>query len=509
VNASKMVSSVVFNYIGTISVSLAGFLTTPIILHHLGKGDFGAWALVSSIVGYTALLDLGVGLTVMRMVAERAHLRDRTELREIASTGLAIYSAIGLVFVIAGAVAAPSLGHAFHMSGARLHDFTVALTIFAVVIGITFPAGLYTGINQGFGRFRQQNTIVVAQSLASVAASLATVALGGGLIALAAANAAVALGAFVTKIFYAARAFGIVPSPFRVKRSMVRVLMGVSAWMFLINIANKVIWDTDSIVVGSVLGAVAVSHYAVALGPATAIRRVTEQFNTVSLTAAASMKAQRDRAGLQRLLTEGTRMVTIVIAPFFFLLLLWGGDFLRVWVGPSLESSASTLVVLVLGMFASSVQATSTMVLLALERQRTMAYVALAEAACNIGLSIFLAGKVGILGVALGTAIPTSITAFGFYVPYAARLLELPLTRIARRLVLPVAASGTAYAALSVVAPHIVFGSLIAFCAVAGLFVLGCIAASMLLDPEERGTYIGVAQSWGRSVLRTSSSARA
>jgi O-antigen/teichoic acid export membrane protein len=509
VNASKMVSSVVFNYIGTISVSLAGFITTPIILHALGKGDFGAWALISSIIGYTALLDLGVGLTVMRMVAERAHLPDRTELRTIASTGLVIYSAIGLVFVIAGAVAAPHLGTAFHMSGARAHEFSVALTIFAVVIGITFPAGLYTGINQGFGRFRQQNTIVVGQTLASVIASLVTVGLGGGLIPLACANAAVALGGFGAKIIYAARAFGIVPSPFKVKRAMARMLMGVSAWMFLINIANKVIWDTDNIVIGGVLGAVAVSHYAVALGPATAVRRVTEQFNTVSLTAASSMKAQRDLSGLRRLLMEGTRMVTIVIAPFFVLFLLWGHDFLRLWVGPSLESSAPTLVVLVLGMFASSVQATSTMVLLALERQRTMAYVAIVEAVCNIGLSIFLATRMGILGVALGTAIPTSITAFGFYVPYAARLLELPLTRIAKRLVLPVSVAAAAYAIGRVVAPHVAFGSLIVFCAVAGVFVLACIAASMLLDREERATYIGVAQSWGRSVFRTSSGARA
>jgi O-antigen/teichoic acid export membrane protein len=221
------------------------------------------------------------------------------------------------------------------------------------------------------------------------------------------------------------------------------------------------------------------------------------------------MKAQRDLEGLRRLLMEGTRMATIVIAPFFVLFLLWGHDFLRLWVGPSLASSAPTLVVLVLGMFASSVQATSTMVLLAMERQRTMAYVAIAEAVCNIGLSIFLATRMGILGAAVGTTVPTALTAFGFYVPYAARLLEVSVVRIAKRLVLPVSVAGAMYAALRVAAPHVAFGSLIVFCAVAGVFVLACIAASMLLDREERGTYIGVAQSWGRTVFRTSSGARA
>jgi len=116
-NARKIVGSVFFNYLGSICVSLTGFVATPILLHSLGKGSFGAWALIGAIMGYASLLDLGIGLTVMRMVARRAHLSDRHELNRIASTGLVMYSAIGLVALAAGATAAPFVGHAFNLSG--------------------------------------------------------------------------------------------------------------------------------------------------------------------------------------------------------------------------------------------------------------------------------------------------------------------------------------------------------------------------------------------------------
>lgn len=495
-----MVSSVLFNYVGTIVVSLTGFVVTPIVLHHLGKAHFGAYVLISAVINYSSLLDLGIGLTVMRMVAERAHLSNRDELRTITSTALVMYGGIGLLMAVIGLVAAPFIGHAFHLHGGILHAFTIAFAISAATIGLTFPAGLYTGINQGFGRYAQQNAIVTVQTLSAGVLSIVVVTLGGGIIELSLVGILSAGGGFLAKIVYAARAYGIFPSPRRFDRRVGRSVVGVSAWMFLINIANKVIWDFDNVVIGTVLGSVAVSRYAVALGPATAVRRITDQFNSVSLTAAASFEAQDEREGLRRLLMEATRVVTIVIAPFVVLFAVWGDQFLRLWVGPSLESSATTLLVLVMGMLASSVQATATQVLLALRRQRTMAVTAVLEACCNLGLSIFLALHIGILGVALGTTIPTAITAFGFYIPYAARLVGLPLTRILRRLVLPVGVAAAAYVTLRFGLPWISFTSLPLFFVATGILVATCVAASFLLDPEERTTYLGIARSWGRQL---------
>lgn len=500
-NARKILSSIFFNYLAAITASLVGFISTPIVLGHLGKAAFGAWALIAAIIGYSSLLDLGVGLTVMRQVAERAHLSDRTELRRIVSTALTIYSAAGLVIAIAGVCAAGELGAAFHLHGHLRHDFTIAIMLMSVTLGLTFPGGLYTGINQGLGRFRAQGLIVIAQALLGTAVTVTIVELGGGLIPLAMGWTATVVLGFAVKVVYAARAFGIVPSPRRFERGRARDLMSVSFWMLIINVANKVIWNTDAVVVGSVIGAVAVAHYSVALGPATAVRTLTDQFNSVTYTAASSLRAQDQRKALQRLLLEATRVVASCICPFAVLFLLWGGQFLRLWVGSSFASSNATLVVLVIGMLSTSVQATATQILLASELQSSIVVVAVLEAVANLVCSIVLAHSMGIEGVALGTTIPTTITAFGFYLPKAARQLSIPLGRVMRRPVGPVLLSAGAFLVVRFAVPSIRFPSLIAFCGFAVAFVGALVLAGVLMDGEERRTYVEI-------VMRSSAASR-
>jgi O-antigen/teichoic acid export membrane protein len=491
-NARRVLVSVLFNYLGAITGSLAGFIATPIVLGHLGKAAYGAWALIAAIIGYSSLLDLGVGLTVMRQVAQRAHLEERKDLNRIVSTGLTIYGCVGLVIIVAGVIAAPRFASSFGFHGGLKEQFTLALILMVTTLGLTFPGGLYTGINQGFGRFRDQNLIVMGQDLLGTVTMVVIVLLGGGLVALAIGwMVCVALG-FVAKAIYAARVLGLVPHPRRFEPGLARSLMSISFWMFIINIANKVIWNTDTVVVGSVIGAVAVAHYAVALGPATGVRTLTDQFNSVTYTAAASLRAQSQHETLRRLLLEATRVTASCICPFVVLFLLWGSQFLRLWVGASLASSAPTLVVLVIGMLATSVQATATQILLASELQSRIAAVAVLEAIANLTCSILLAHRIGIEGVALGTTIPTTLTAFGFYVPKAARLVSVPVRTVLLRIFVPVALSATVYLVMRFAVPTLHFSSLPVFCAFAAVFVGVVVIIGVLSDPAERGTYLGI-----------------
>ena len=491
-NARKIFSSIFFNYLAAITTSLMGFVATPIVLDHLGRSTYGAWALIASIIGYSSLMDLGIGLTVMRQVAERAHVSDRTELRRITSTALTIYAAVGLLITGVGILAASDLSAAFHLEPSERHQFAIAFMIMCGTLGLTFPAGLYTGINQGFGKFREQGLIVIGQSLSGAGVTIAIVLAGGGLVDLALGWTGCVLLGFVAKVVYARCALNITPNPRRFERRLARGLMSISFWMFIINLANKVIWNTDTIVIGSVIGAVAVAHYTVALGPATAVRTITDQFNSVTYTAAASLRAQSQRQTMQRLLLEATRVVTSCICPFVVLFLVWGGQFLRLWVGPSMASSHWTLVVLVVGMLSTSVQATATQILLASELQSSLARVSVLEAAANLAASIVLAHEIGIIGVALGTTVPTTITAFGYYLPRASRQLSIPFRSVLRRLIGPVGLSGAVYALLRLLAVRIEFHSLVVFCVFAAGFVGTLIVIGVLLDRDERRTYIGL-----------------
>ena len=58
------------NYAGQIIAFASLFFLTPFILRHLGAATYGLWVLVSSIVAYGSVLDLGVWGAIIKYVAE-------------------------------------------------------------------------------------------------------------------------------------------------------------------------------------------------------------------------------------------------------------------------------------------------------------------------------------------------------------------------------------------------------------------------------------------------------
>ena len=118
--------------------------------------------------------------------------------------------------------------------------------------------------------------------------------------------------------------------------------------------------------------------------------------------------------------------------------------------------------------------------------------VASLEAAVNLGCSIFLAHRIGIEGVALGTTIPTTVTAFGYYLPRAARLLDVSVADIVKRLAAPLSLFVGAYCVMRFAVPQLAFSSLFEFCAFAAVFAGGLGLIAILLNGDERRTYLNV-----------------
>ena len=120
---------------------LSGLIVTPITLHAIGSHQFGVWKFIGGITIYVALLDLGVGPSIVRFAAEARGRGSNEDMNALASVGLAIYAAIGLVTVPLGAAIAWFVPELIHMPAhletpARICAFLVVLSLAA-----RFPLG--------------------------------------------------------------------------------------------------------------------------------------------------------------------------------------------------------------------------------------------------------------------------------------------------------------------------------------------------------------------------------
>jgi O-antigen/teichoic acid export membrane protein len=115
-------------------------------------------------------------------------------------------------------------------------------------------------------------------------------------------------------------------------------------------------------------------------------------------------------------------VITLPVITAFFII---GKDFIGLWMGPRYVSVAgAVLIFLSVPLLFAALQATSNQILYGMSRHQLYAWIVLTEALINLGLSIFLAYKVGVIGVAIGTMIPAIIFE-GIFVPiYTAGLLK-------------------------------------------------------------------------------------
>ena len=75
--------------------------------------------------------------------------------------------------------------------------------------------------------------------------------------------------------------------------------------------------------------------------------------------------------------------------------------------------------------------------LIGVGRHRTLAVSAIGAGIANLILSVLLVREMGLIGVAIGTLVPTGVETLVFRLPYMARVLGLTATSILREMMLP------------------------------------------------------------------------
>src|SRR5208282_1409450 len=106
--------------------------------------------------------------------------------------------------------------------------------------------------------------------------------------------------------------------------------------------------------------------------------------------------------------------------------LLRGGSFIGLWMGPQYaQLSGQVLWVLSLTMMLWGANSSVAGIMLGLGKHKPIVPAMIIEGLCNLALSIFLVKRIGIIGVAWGTAVPSLATSLIFWPWYIHRTLKV------------------------------------------------------------------------------------
>jgi O-antigen/teichoic acid export membrane protein len=410
----KIFKNIFSNWMSFAVNVVISFFLAPFIVHSLGNIYYGIWIILMQFTGYLYIMDFGVRESIIRYVSKYEAKKDKTDLNEVLSSGLILYSAIGFASLIIAIVLSIVFPYVFSTSSGDLTTIRIAVVLSGITIMQFLAFNVYMGVLFGLQRYDISNIIAISAALIRLPLILYFLSEGYGLVALASIQLFVGLGSSIFIYIYAHKLlekhgmpFKFVQKPFKERFPIFKKLYHYSVFVLINNLGQKAIFSTDALIIGIFLSAPFVTFYAIGATLVTYLRKFILRSNSVLNPVASELEAKTDKVGVGRLVLNSSRLSVLIALPICVVFLTLGSDFIRVWMGEEYtEFSPTVLYVLTISTLLSVPHNSVNMILYGISKHKIVAYLRVLEAIFNLILSVVLVNLIGILGVALGTAIP-------------------------------------------------------------------------------------------------------
>ena len=429
-----MLRSIVSNWAALISLGLLSFLMTPFMIHRLGDLQFGLYTLAFSVVGFSEFIEMGIRSTLQRFVGRLSGIKDREGLNAVFSTAVALTVTIGVVVIAFSWGLSGFLAAFFKLRSLDRSTFSWLVILLGLNVGAGLPAMLLQAYLSGLQRFDLQNLIAIIRQGLRSGLIVVVLLLGKGIIAVAGCALAGMVAVVPLNWWMLRRSDpGLRFSPHLANRTTARELLGFSFWTLLNNAGQFLRDSTDSVVIGRVLGSALITPFTVASRLVDYFRPVIIGMVSPLLPRVSELEGQSRHNEIRQLFLRMTRLSALASLGVGSMLLLHGRTILLLWVGGRFVSSYGVLVLLTLGGVASLAQFGTLHTLIALGRHRAYGIWTLGEGAANLILSVIWARRYGIVGVALGTAVPLLAVKLTLQPLYVSRVLGMPAIQYLRK----------------------------------------------------------------------------
>lgn len=431
---SLTAKNTVANWTALIINTVVGFFLAPFILHKLGDSAYGLYYLILTIVGYYSLLDLGISSSIIQYVAQFNATDDSENLNGIVNTTLFAYSILGLVVLAITFIGYAFIDSLFHISPEFLKTARLLFLITGSGVAFYFPFSVFYGIINGLQRF--YITALVAACLGVLRAAAVVVFLdrGYGLLTL----AIISVGAY--SVCNNLVCVAVTPRLIRlrwgwkyVSRKSFRMIVNYSATSFVISIANLLRGRADNVVIGAFRSTDAITYYSIGQKLVDYANRITGSVAGNFNALASHFNSTQNEEGLRRLYIQGNRFCSFALMPVAAGFLILGKQLIAVWMGPQyVAASYAILAILLIPNVLYGSQSAASRILYGMNRHKWLAKVMIVEGVANLVLSIVLVRRMGIYGVAWGTAIPMLFTSVILLPVYLCRVVKTPLIHFLR-----------------------------------------------------------------------------
>lgn len=328
-----------YNLVG-FTVPLVLFLVTiPLYIQAIGAARYGVLAIVWLVLGLFGMMDLGLGRAATQRIAA---LKDGTaeERRAALGTALASNIAIGTAGALLMASAAwYTFGTAMELEPWLREEAMPLVPLMAIAVPLMTTIGILSGALQGREKFLTVNKIQVTNTSLFQLLPLAVAWIFGPTLVwlVIAALAARLLGALLLWR-ECHRQFGGGAMRLWTRAQLVTMLK-YGGWVTLGAMVGMVLVFSDRFLIGAVLGAVAVTIYAVPLDATRRIAVIADALANALFPRLAVSDAEQSR----QLTRQAVGALYAIATPPVAVLIVLADPLMRLWLGDEIGAQSAPL----------------------------------------------------------------------------------------------------------------------------------------------------------------------
>ena len=396
------------SYLNITLQSLLGFLYIPILLHYIGKSEYGLYQLMGSLIAYFGIMDFGLSAAVIRFYAKYLALKDRVGMENILAIALRCYGAVMGVMLIAGGAVYTMLDAAFSgsMTAGEVAEAKDIFLLLLLNIVITLSTMVFRSVINAHERFLFLKGLETVQLVLQPMLVVLLLMHHPSAFSVALVQTGLNLVLSFARVYYCFAKPHVRIRYHYWSHELMVAFRRLALSVFAVTLIDQVFWKTNQIILGIISGTAAVAVYSIASLIYMNYMALSTAISGVYLPHVTGMVARKEPiSSLSDLFIQIGRWQYYLLALVATGFIIFGKQFIALWAGPGFEDSYIITLLIILPFTVDLIQNIGLAIMQAMNRYDFRARIYFLTGILNLLLAIPLGIKYGGIGCAMATGI--------------------------------------------------------------------------------------------------------
>lgn len=409
-SSSQIKLGFILNFINIGIGNIIPLVYTPLMLSLLGQSEYGLYKIASSTTSYLSLMAFGIGGAVSRYLIKARVEGGKEEEEKTFGLFYIVFQAIAIFTVVIGLIITLNLGliYSNSLSSDELNRMKILVGIMVINTAVGFSATSYSSVVSTHEKFIFIQSVNILSTIGVPVFNIIVLYLGCSSIGMTVVSLAINVLTRIMYVIYVRKSLSIRPRFKNIPKNILKEIMVFSFWIFVSDIVGQLYNSTDMIIIGTIpaLATIGAAVYSIGYTFPNIMFSLAQVMPSLFMPKVSKMVFEgASDEDLTDVMIRVGRMQCYIVSLICFGFIAFGQPFIHLYVGDDYKEAYWVAIIIMIPNCIPLVQSAAHSIIRAknMHRFRSILYVIIAV--LNVGGTLLLVRKFGIIGAAIPTGL--------------------------------------------------------------------------------------------------------